>query len=328
MIYPRLTIDLNRIRENLRRLRELCGASIEVMGVTKGVCGDVEVARAFVAGGVSSLGDARLPNLDRLRRAGLGVPLWLLRAPGPSEVASTVGVCDGSLNADARVVALLGDEAVRQRKRHRILLMIDLDTGREGFPPEKTGTLVEAVQSHAGLELAGIGTYFDFRSDPSFVQEKLGELVRIATGLGLEGRYLSGGASNVLDAAILKGRLPRAINHLRIGTAPLLGISTSHGPKVLEGWDRDAFLLEAEIIEVKRGRRQALLSLGHLDAPYEYLYPKAAGVVLLDASSDHTLVDFSSAPRELATGDVLVFRLGYCAMNRLMLSPYTRVVYR
>jgi ornithine racemase len=330
MPYPRLTVDRERIRGNARRMMDACRPGIAVMGVTKGVCGDVEVARALVDAGVDSLGDARLGNLDRLRRASLGRPLWLLRSPGPSEVHATVALCDGSLQADARVLSLVGEEARRQNRRHQVLLMVDLDTGREGFTPDDVLDRCREIATHPALELAGLGIYYDFRSDDAFVRRKSREFsaLALAASAGVELPLVSGGASNVLHALLVGGELPSAINHLRVGTAPLLGISTSHGPRVIEGWDRDAFLLEAEVIEVKRHRSEALLSLGHLEAPSEYLYPTEPGLVVLRSSSDHTVVAFEETSRFLAPGDVVRFRVGYYAMNRLMLSPYTRVVYR
>lgn len=328
MPFPRLSIDLRRIRANARKMIDACRPGIAVMGVIKGVCGDVEVARVLVEAGVDALGDSRLGNLDRLRRASLGPPLWLLRSPGPSEVPAAVALCDGSLQADAQVLALTSEEARRQRRRHRVLLMVDLDTGREGFTSDAALALCREVDANPALELSGLGVYFDFRSDEGFVRRKSKEFSDLTRSTDIELPQRSGGASNVFHRLLIDGELPSGINHLRLGTAPLLGISTSHGPRVIEGWDRDTFLLEAEVIEVKSGRPEAILALGHLEAPSEYLYPKDPGVVVLRSSSDHTVVDFEKASAGLSAGDVVRFQLGYAAMNRLMLSPYTRIVYR
>lgn len=327
MHYPRLIVDLTRLRNNVARTLDACSPGIEVMGVTKGVSGDVTIAETFVQGGIGSLGDARLLNLDRLRRAGLGVPLWLIRAPGPSEIAEAVGIADGSLNADPSVLELLGDEAMRQGKEHRVLVMVDLDTGREGLAPGDLPSACEMASRRDGLRFEGVGVYFDFRSDPRSLASKLEELVGIVARLGVAVSTVSGGASNVMES-VLAGTVPSGVNHLRLGTAPLLGLSTSHGPRELPGWDRGAFRLEAEVIEVKKQRREALLSLGHLEAPAEYLFPTDEGIVPLRASSDHTVIDFRKSDRGLMVGDVLAFHLGYTAMSRAMLSPHTRVVYR
>ena len=69
------SIDLARIRSNAELMTAVCSArGVDVMGVTKGVGGDVDVARALVAGGVTSLGDARLENLRALQKRGARSP--------------------------------------------------------------------------------------------------------------------------------------------------------------------------------------------------------------------------------------------------------------
>ena len=61
MTAPYLTIDLDKIEYNTRTIVSLCRShGIEVTGVTKGVCGQPEVAKAMLRGGVSSLADSRI----------------------------------------------------------------------------------------------------------------------------------------------------------------------------------------------------------------------------------------------------------------------------
>ena len=322
---PRLTIDLKRIRSNTDRMIEACrGRGVEVMGVTKGVCGDVEVARILVEGGATALGDARLDNLSSLRMGGLGVPLWLLRSPSPRDVPGCVAMADGSLQSDLDVVRLLSEESRRRGSTHRVVVMVDLDTGREGLHPDDVPRACSEVANLDGLELDGLGLYFDFASTAAEQRVAFDSFVSLAQGIDVPLRLLSGGTSNVLEL-VLDGTLPEQVNHLRLGTAPLLGIFTSHGPREIGGWERDTFLLETEVIEVKKTRPEALLSLGHLDAPMKYLYPTEPGLELVRASSDHMVVRFTEP---LAVGDTVRFRLGYSAMNRLIASRYTRIVYR
>jgi predicted amino acid racemase len=328
MLFPRLTIDRTRITGNVRKVLDACGAGVEVLGVTKGAAGDVEVARALLAGGLSALGDSRLRNLDRLRLAGLGVPLWLLRSPAPSEVASAVGLAEASLQSDRTVLRLVAEEARRRGKRHGVLLMVDLGTGREGFEPEELGPACAEAEASDALELLGLGLYFDFRSDDHFQRRTIGDFAALAASLERKFRFLSAGASNVLASSVLEGELPPGMNHLRCGTAPLLGISSSHGPRVIPGFDRATFLLEALVIETKKSKREAILALGSVDAPMEHLHPTEPGIALLRSSSDHTVLDFTRASPSLRAGDAVRFRLGYPALARLMSSPYTAVVYR
>ena len=61
MTTPRVTIDLDKIEHNARTIVGLCRANdIEVTGVTKVTCGQPDVARAMLRGGVSSIADSRL----------------------------------------------------------------------------------------------------------------------------------------------------------------------------------------------------------------------------------------------------------------------------
>ncbi len=322
--FPRLTIDLGRIRANTERMTKACGErGIEVMGVTKGVCGDVRVGRALVDGGVTTLGDARLDNLTALRETGLGVGLWLLRSPSPNEAAACVEIADGSLQSELETLRLVAAEARRRTTAHRVLLTVDIDTGREGIHPDDIPTMCEEVQALDGLELDGLAIYFDFKCAPSEQRQTLQTFVELAQSSSAPLRIVSGGASNVLELA-LDGTLPRGVNHLRLGTAPLLGLFTSHGPRPIDGWERDTCVAEAEVIEVKRDRPEALVALGHVDAPMDYLYPITPGIETVRQSSDHTVVRFREP---LEVSDTVRFRVGYYAMTRLSASRYTQIVY-
>ena len=70
MTTPRLIIDVDKIEHNARTIVALCNQhGIEVTGVTKVTCGHPEVARAMLRGGVSSIADSRLENIQRLIEA-------------------------------------------------------------------------------------------------------------------------------------------------------------------------------------------------------------------------------------------------------------------
>jgi predicted amino acid racemase len=71
MGYPFVVIDLDQVTANARLIVNMCKASgIQIVGVTKAVCADIDVAKAMLAGGVPMLGDARVQNLRRLRDGG------------------------------------------------------------------------------------------------------------------------------------------------------------------------------------------------------------------------------------------------------------------
>jgi len=131
-----LTIDLAKITHNARKTLAICRPfGLDVVGVTKGVCGSPAVARAIIAGGIKTLGDARLDNIARMRDAGIHEPMLLLRSPAPSEVSRCIEV--------KKHDRLLG-----------ILSLGQLDTEPEYLFPISPGvTVVESSSDHTIVDL-------------------------------------------------------------------------------------------------------------------------------------------------------------------------------
>jgi predicted amino acid racemase len=330
---PRLVVNLNAITENTRKTIDRCrGFGVEVVGVTKGVNGLPPVARAMVEGGIRVLGDSRLKNILRMREAGLAQPMILIRSPAPSEVEETVRLCDASLNVDVGVLRALSEQALRAGKKHDVVLMVDLDTGREGILPLDLPGVIREVLAMAGCTLRGLGAYFDMRSEDELHKPLIGRLVRLAGDLGKECNtslsVVSGGSSNVFRSLVLEGESVPGMNQLRIGTAILLGLSASIGPRRIQGFHHDTFLLDAELIELKRkDMTVGILALGTLDADPQFLFPTQRGIKVLRATSDHTLVDLTESQVSWRVGDRLVFELGYPALSRLVASNYGQIEY-
>ncbi len=330
---PRLVVNLNAITENTRKTIDRCRAfGVEVVGVTKGVSGLPPVAKAMVAGGIRTLGDSRLKNVARMREAGLTQPVLLIRSPALSEVEETVRLCDASLNVDVAVLRALSEQALRARRRHEVLLMVDLDTGREGVLPSDLPGVVREVLAMKGIKLRGLGAYFDMKSEDERHRPLILRLVRLSQDLGKEFNtplsVVSGGSSNVFRSLVLEGEPLPGLNQLRIGTAILLGLSASIGPRRIQGFHHDTFLLDAELTEIKRkDRTLGLLALGTLDVDPQFLFPAQPGIAVLRATSDHTVVDLTESALSFKVGDRLVFELGYPALSRLVASENAQVEY-
>ena len=329
----RLTVDLAKITDNVRRTLALCHPfGLEVVGVVKGVCGLAPVSKAVLAGGIETLGDARLDNVARLRDAGIDARIMLVRSPALSEAARCVALADVSLNADLGVLRALSHEAVQANKVHQVVLMADLDTGREGFTPQELPSACREAAELAGLKLRGIGVYFDRQSDDEFRETGVRRLValakRIEAEVGVPLPVVSGGSTNVFRSLTLKGRHVPGVTELRLGTAILLGLSSSTGPRRIEGFRQDTFVLDAELIEVKqRNGLIGILPLGHSDTRPDLLFPLTPGVKVLRATNDHTVVDLSGMSDRPRVGDRVAFELGYSALCRLAGSPYVRIEY-
>jgi predicted amino acid racemase len=94
---PALRVELAKIEQNARAVVTLCREhGIAVTGVTKGTCGLPEVARAMLRGGVESIGDSRLENVERMRGAGVGAPFMMLRIPPLSRADGSSRSCEAS----------------------------------------------------------------------------------------------------------------------------------------------------------------------------------------------------------------------------------------
>ncbi len=331
MSNPHLTIDLPKITWNARRTADLARqAGIEVMGVTKGVAGDPEVAKAMLAGGLSCLGDSRLDNIARMRSDRIKAPITLLRSPGPSDIVRTLELADSSLNSDVGIIEALSDHALLRQKVHGIILMADLGTGREGLPPDQLPSICRRIRPLAGIRLIGIGAYYHLGSARELHQKGLESFVAasrsIERELGEPLPVLSGGSSNIFRTLMIDGHPNPGVNQLRVGTAVLLGFRSSLDPVALPGYERDTFLLEAELIEKKPGGSgRAILALGKVDTDPQFLFPMDPSVRILDASSDHLVI---GAPSTANVGDLVSFRVGYPALCRIMSSRYVEIVYR
>ncbi len=347
-MYPRLTIDKSIIAENVRVVTSLCASfGIGVTGVTKVVRGDPEIAKIYLDNGVTGLGDSRIDNLRRL--SSLDCEKWLIRMPGPSQAVDTVRYSDISLNSDLTTLRALEDACEACGCTHKVVLMYDLGDLREGFiDRDGLRQAAELVDGCSHLTLAGVGTNLTCFNFVHPDTEKLTELVEAGREIGAD-TYVSGGNSATLDL-MMRGGIPEGVNLLRLGESLLFGRERAHY-RYLDGTRNDAFMLDAEIIELRekpsmpwgefgvdsygrspehhdRGiRLRAICALGRQDADFETLWPTDPGVEILGASSDHLMLDLTDAGQTYQVGGTVRFRLGYFALMRAYTSDYVEKCY-
>jgi predicted amino acid racemase len=348
---PRVSIELDKIEHNARAIAGMCRErGIAVTGVTKGTCGSPEVARAMLRGGVASIGDSRIANLRRLRGAGVGAPLVLLRIPPLSAVEDVVELADLSLNSELAVLRGLSAAARERGRIHEVIVMVDLGDLREGVWPDDLLPFVREVLALPGVHLAGLGANLTCYGGVVPTEHNMGRLARLAdeveAAFGVRLRCVSGGNSSALPL-IARGGMPARIDHVRIGEAILLGRETLHR-RPWPGTYQDAFLLRAEVIERKekpsvpigpRGedafggtphfadageRERALVNVGREDVDVAGLVPVDPGVRVLGASSDYLILDVTDAAAPVRVGDEIGFHLGYGALLAAMTSGYVQ----
>jgi predicted amino acid racemase len=342
-------IDVDKIEHNARVIVAQCRAhGIEVTGVTKGVCGHPEVARAMLRGGVISIGESRMTNIHNLKAAGVECQYMLLRLPPLSHVEDVIGSVDVSLNSELSVLAALSEAACGQGRRHDVIVMVDLGDLREGIWPDDLIPFVEAALRLPGIRIVGLGANLTCFGGVIPTEQNMAALVdyvsKVECSFGISLPWISGGNSSALEL-VASERMPKRINHMRIGEAILLGHETSHRRAWPDTY-QDAFILYAEVLELKtkpsvplgeRGEdafgkvpiftdrgliKRAILNVGREDVSIEGLRPLDAGIIILGASSDYLIVDVTSATRPVAMGHTLAFLPDYAALLAAMTSPY------
>ncbi len=352
---PWLSVDLAKVEANARAIVRCCAEhGIAVTGVTKGVCGAPEVARAMLRGGVTSLGESRLENVARLRAAGIGSPMMLLRVPALSRVEEVVGAVELSLDSEPAVLEALAEAARLRGRVHPVILMVDLGDLREGIWPDDLVPVARAAAKLEGLRLVGLGTnltcYGGIVPSEAHMKRFVALVDDVERALGTHLAWISGGSSSGLPL-IAAGRMPERVNHLRVGEAILLG----HETVAREPWPgtfQDAFRLYAEVVELKRKpslpegkrtadafgryrsfadrglRERALLDVGREDVDVEGLEPLDPRVEVLGASSDYLVLDVTEARGDFRVGAEVGFGLSYGALLAAMDSEYVETRYR
>jgi len=339
---PRIEIDLRKICHNTRCLVDrLRPSRINVVGVTKGVCGHPAVAQAMLDGGAVGLADARISNVERLRNASVTAPISLIRTPMLSQVEQVVSLCDVSHNTEIAVIAALSEAASRQGTVHDVILMVEFGDGREGILPANLEVIARRVLALKGVRLKGIGANFAClnAAPPDSVAMNriscLADAVEQSCGVLLQ--VVSGGNSASLPLILGAGSLGRT-NCLRLGEALLLGVEPLTQTRIA-GLHTDAFCLIAEVIEVHACDRsdrvfrpssssepvaevclphaRVILAIGQQDVDaVDLLLPP--GTNLVGATSDHLVLE--TRDRRMKVGDEMRFQPNYSAVLRAMSS--------
>jgi predicted amino acid racemase len=351
----RVTIDLERLRHNIRVIKDWMKQHEATWTVvTKVLCGHSDTLRALQLLGVRSMGDSRLANLRAIEKIIPDFESWYLRVSDMSSVKEVACLADVSLNSEIKVIKALNEEARRIDKVHRIVIMIELGDLREGILPGSLIAFYEKVFDLSNVEVIGIGANLGCLAGAVPTVDQFMQLALYRELLVLKFKkalpMISGGSSAVLPL-LLDKQLPKAINHFRIGEAIFLGTDLVNGGTLPRLRD-DAIVLEAEIAEIKEkgliplsettsmtpfeanhtegdlvpGQRgyRALVSVGQLDTDIAGLTPVDSSYHVAGASSDVTVVNIGDDPGDLKIGDTIKFRPNYAALLRLMSGKYIR----
>lgn len=352
--YPVLEINVEKLCSNTKIITNLCNnKGIKVAGIIKGFGGIVAGAKAMANGGCEQLGSSRIDQLKELKKKGFETPLLLVRIPMLCEIEEVVLYSDMCLVSEEETLIYLNQEAEKQNKKYGVILMYDLGDLREGvFTRNELINLSQLVEYELhNLILEGIGTNLSCYGSVAPSANNLTELSEAAEDIekiiNRKLNIVSGGGTTTLPL-LVRGGVPEKINHLRIGE----GINNTQDLPLywdtnIEGLEKDTFVLKAQIVEINekpthpigelmvnafgeyahyedRGiRRRAIVALGNQDVgDVSKLVPKDDNMIVLGASSDHTILDIHDCNKEYKLGDVVEFNVLYQAMLFTSLSKY------
>jgi ornithine racemase len=343
---PILKIDLNKLIINLNTIKKLCNdRELKLTVVTKVLEGYAPVVSEFVKK-INSIGDSRICDIEEMVSNNIKADYMLIRSPSFSEIPDVVKYCNVSLNTEIGTLNRLGENSDINKKRHKVILMIEIGDLREGIPIDEFENFLKEATKIKGIELIGVGANSTCFAGIIPSEKTLSILERAANTfkktIGIN-PIVSGGGSNLIPL-ILNNKLPGFINHIRIGEAIMLGVDAINKNRIPDCYT-DCFTLISEIIEIKEKpsitegefapnafgehpifenkgiRKKALLNIGRLDTDILGIKPKIKGITILGATSDHLIADIEEA-EQFSNGDLIEFDLNYSALLYAMNSNY------
>jgi ornithine racemase len=347
-----ITISRSKLRHNFNFLKKFFQENgVEWGIVSKLLCGTEIYLRELIDMGVTELLDSRISNLKKIKKISPQVTTVYIKPPPRKSLSSIVQYADVSFNSDLETLKLISKEAGKQKKKHRVIIMIEMGDLREGVLGRNLVNFYASVFRLPNIEVVGLGTNFNcmygvMPSHDKLIQLSLYKQI-IELKFNRKIKWITGGSS-VTIPLIQKKQLPAGINHFRIGETLYFGNNLVTG-KTIKGMKDDVITFYAEIIELLEkpiipegelgenpsgevfevnpedyGKTswRALLDIGLLDISPEYLIPLDKSIKIAGASSDIVVVDLGKNPKNYKVGDFIKFRLKYMGALGLFNSDY------
>lgn len=347
-----MTLDRKKLQSNFRQLDELFTKNnIDWAIVTKLLCGNKLYLREVLDLGIREVCDSRIRNLKVIKSLAPEVQTVYIKPPAKRSIRNIVRYADVSFNTESETIRLLSEEAQRQGKVHKVVIMIELGDLREGIMGEHLLEFYEKVFQFKNIEVVAIGSNFNclhgvMPSIDKMIQLSLYEQL-IEARFNVKIPWVTGGTSVVIPL-LKRKQLPAAINHFRVGETLFFGADLFAGG-TMKGMHDDVFELYSEIIEVTlkptvpigelaenpsgekyevresdygKTSYRAILDLGLLDINPDFLIPNDPEMQVISASSDMLIIDLGKNKKGLKVGDLVRFKLKYMGALSLFNSDY------
>lgn len=346
-----IVLNKQKLQENYQYLDELFTSNdIDWAIVSKVLCGNKDFLRELIDLGIKEICDSRITNLKRIKAMNPEIQTVFIKPPAKRYISSVIKYADVSFNTEFETIKMLSDEAVRQNKMHKIIIMIELGELREGVMRDEFLDFYGKVFELPAIKVTGIGTNLTCMYGVLPSQDKLLQLSLyvqlIEARFQRKIPYITGGTS-VTIPLISRGLLPKPVNHFRVGETLYLGTDV-YNSKPNPAMHQDVFKLYAEIIELREkpmvpdGDRgvnltgeviefdedqhsnslRAIIDVGILDVEQAHIWPSDPDVNIVGSSSDMMVVDLGETNGKYKVGSLMEFDLDYMGILRLMNSEY------
>lgn len=347
---------LKLYRENLKHnfefLKDLFDSNSMSWGiVSKLLCGNQEYLRELIDLGVKEVHDSRISNLKVVKQIDPAVQTVYIKPPARDIIPDIISFADVSMNTEYYTMKLLSEEAVKQDKTHKVIIMIETGDLREGVMGEYLIDFYAKVFELPNLEIVGIGTNLNCLHGVMPSQDKLIQLSLYKQIIELKFNrqipWVSGGTSVTIPLLINK-QIPKGVNHFRVGETLFFGINL-FTESAIPGMKPDVFELYTQIIEITKkpmlphgdlahnpqgetmeidenlyGQTsyRAIIDIGLLDIDPKYLIMDGYDFSIAGASSDMLVIDLGQNIQKYKVGDMLRFRLKYMGALAILNSSY------
>lgn len=324
---------------------------IEWAVVSKLLCGNEKYLTELIKLGPKEICDSRISNLRTIKKIDSSIDTVYIKPPAKRSIPNLVKYADASFNTEYRTIKWISDEAVKQNKMHKIIIMIELGDLREGIMGDHLMDFYESIFELPNIKVTGIGAnlnclYGVMPSEDKLIQLSLYKQL-IEAKFNREIPWVTGGTSVVIPL-VFRHQIPNGINHFRVGETLFFGADLVN-QTVFEGMEGDVFRLFAEIIEITEKPKvptgqleanpsgevfevkeedygktsyRAILDIGLLDVSEEFLIPEDKSIVMSGASSDMLIVDLGDKSDNYKVGDLISFKLKYMGALTLFNSDY------
>ncbi|GAB4248506.1 MAG: ornithine racemase Orr [Ekhidna sp.] len=324
---------------------------IEWAVVSKLLCGNEKYLQEVIDLGAKEICDSRISNLKKIKELNPGVQTVYIKPPAKRSIPNLVKYADASFNTEYETIKWISDEAVKQGKTHKIIIMIELGDLREGVMGDELMDFYESVFKLPNIKVTGIGAnlnclYGVMPSEDKLIQLSLYKQL-IEAKFNQKIPWVTGGTSVVIPL-IFRKQIPDGINHFRVGEALFFGLDL-FAQDIFPGMEGDVFKLFAEVIEITEkpkvpigyldvnpsgesfevkeedyGKKslRAILDIGLLDVSEDFLIPDDDTLKITGASSDMLIVDLGASEDKYKVGDLISFSLKYMGALALFNSDY------